>query len=125
MSLALLAKQGDTMITLFLIGYIVIALVCVGFGLYLSEPGHTWSTLKDDVLNLLPGRSRPAPIDPWSVQHDEQPAPIKDEPKRPSFFEELQHNADTQCHRVTPPVAPVSDESHEEAAPVEVVHDEP
>lgn len=116
------------MITLFLIGYIVIALVCVGFGLYLSEPGHTWSTLKDDVLNLLPGRSRPAPIDPWpssdTAQHDESATPVENKPKRPAFFEELQHS-DTQYHLVTPPIAPTSDEGHEEAAPVEVVHDEP
>jgi len=85
-------------VALFLTVYLVIALACVGLGLYLSEPGNTWSTLPGDVLRVLPRRSRPVPV----------------EPKKPSFFEELSHSEETQYHVDTPPQAPTNDEHHEE-----------
>jgi hypothetical protein len=103
---------------LFIIGYSVIALSCVGLGYYLSFPGNTWSTLFGDAFNVLLRRSRPTPVEPSTPVE-----PVTStEPKKPSFFEEL--HSETWHDLVVPAPTPVSNEGHEEAVP-EVVHDEP
>lgn len=105
------------MTALFLIVYLVIALACVGLGLYLSQPGKSYATLKDDALSVFHRRSRPAPVDLWPtsmpVQHDEPATPVDE------------HNADTQYHLATPVIPPIIDERHGEPEPAEAVHDEP
>lgn len=113
------------MTALFFIVYVVVVLIAIAIGLYLSQPGHSWATLKDAALSVLPGRSRPASTSSTSEQHNEEPglamkiAALGEAIRSAPTLDEI-HARD-----VANAFTSASDEGHEEAARPEVVHGEP
>lgn len=102
------------MVTLIIAVYFVIALSFVGLGLYLSQPGKSWATLKDDAFNVFPVKYR-------SPVQSAQPTPspclddIHSSQVADAFDVALEHRA----------MPTASTEQPSEPEPAEAIHDEP
>lgn len=105
------------MIIVFITVYFVIALACVGLGLYLSQPGKSWATLKDDAFNVFPVKYR-SPVQ--SAQPT--PSPCLDDIHAHQVADAFDVAIE---HRAMPTASAEPQSEPEPAEANEVIHDEP